>query len=70
MALGLDEVIELKKLIQDKYGKPMHMHDSCAGQYFSFDEPIEGIEETVQQYLDSKGHKGWFAQDRLTFTAD
>lgn len=37
-AINLDKVVEIKNLMNDKFGLYMHMHDNCEMQYFNFDE--------------------------------
>ena len=49
--LNLDDIIELRKIIKDKYNQTMHVHDTCGGQYFDFDEKIDGIQDVVNDYL-------------------
>lgn len=66
--LELDNVIELKKLIKDKYNEHMHMHDACGGQFFDFDTKIVGIEDFVNDYLASIDKKAEFSPDGLSFT--
>lgn len=34
-ALSLDEVIEMRDLVQERFGVRVHMHDACGGQSFS-----------------------------------
>lgn len=68
MLLSLDDIIELKKNILKKYNKTLHMHDTCAGQYFSLDDKIEGIEVYIREFLKGKNITPVFSDDKLSFS--
>ncbi len=70
MVLKFDDVINLKKLILEKYNEILHLHDTCGGQYFSFDNKIEGIEDFVNEYLSQYNQRADFAKDSLSFTVE
>lgn len=48
--LNLDEVLELKADLKERFGVHLHMHDVCGGQSFSIDLPE--LSEEVKQYLE------------------
>ena len=68
--LNLDDIIELRKIIKDKYNQTMHVHDTCGGQYFDFNEKIDGIQDVVNDYLSKLNQKAEFASDGLSFTVE
>lgn len=70
MILKIDDVIKLKKLISEKYNAKLHMHDTCGGQYFSFDVKLNGIENFINEYLSQYNMSAKFSQDCLSFTVE
>jgi len=70
MVLKFDEIIYLKKLILEKYNKNLHMHDTCSGQYFSFDCRIDGIENFINKYFSQYNLQAKFSDDGLSFTVE
>ena len=67
MILKFDDVIKLKKLILKEYNAKLHMHDTCGGQYFSFDKKLDGIEKFINEYLSQYNMSAKFSQDSLSF---
>lgn len=65
--LKIDDIINLKKMILKKYNAKLHMHDTCGGQYFSFDKKLDGIENFVNEYLSQYNMSAEFSQDGLSF---
>lgn len=53
--LNIDEIIELRKLINDNFGEKLHYHDACGGQYFSLDKSNEEILDFIRVYVSKKG---------------
>ena len=38
MNFSYSQVLEFKRILDEKFGVYLHFHDACGGQYFSFDE--------------------------------
>lgn len=68
MLLSLDDIIELKKNIKEKYNTTLHMHDTCGGQYFSLDDITEGTEEYIKEFLKKKNITPVFSENKLSFS--
>ena len=64
------EVLEFKKAIDEKYGLYVHFHDTCGGQYFSFDETKDGVQQFAKEYFSVKNLLPVFAKDGLSFTLE
>ena len=41
MNFSYSQVLEFKRILDEKFGVYLHFHDACGGQYFSFDEAEE-----------------------------
>lgn len=59
MALNIDEVLALRKAVQDQFGVYVHMHDACGAQSFSIGEGEMTPE--LRRFLE-----GYFAKRRET----
>ena len=70
MVLKFDEIINLKELILKKYNQKLHIHDTCGGQYFSFNSKIDGIESFINKYLSKYNLQAKFSADSLSFTIE
>lgn len=68
--LDFAEVLELKKAISEKYGIYVHFHDACSGQYFSFDETKDGVEQFLKEYFSVKNLLPVFSDDGFSFTLE
>ncbi|MBR2525433.1 hypothetical protein IKE67_03095 [bacterium] len=68
--LDFTEVLEFKKAIDEKYGLYVHFHDACGGQYFSFDETKDGVQQYAKEYFSVKNLLPVFAEDGLSFTLE
>ena len=47
MVIDLTKIIELKRILSEKFDVILHVHDTCSGQYF---EP-ENITPTAKDYI-------------------
>lgn len=56
-ALSIDEVLALRKAVQDKFGVYVHLHDACGAQSFSVDknEMTEELRHFLESYFDDRG---------------
>lgn len=68
--LDFDEVLEFKKALSVKYGIYVHFHDSCSGQYFTFDETKDGVQQFTKEYFSVKNILPVFADNGLSFTLE
>ena len=69
MVLKLQDVAKLKEYIREKYNQELHLHDTCSGQYFTFDTKIKGIDKDIKNYLKKIGKTAIFNDD-TSFTAE
>jgi hypothetical protein len=68
VAISLNEVNLLKKIIDEKFGVYMHMHDVCGSPYFSFDEEMsEQLKGFLQGYFIAKGNDVAYPADNKSF---
>ena len=63
MNFSYSQVLEFKRILDEKFGVYLHFHDACGGQYFSFDE-------FLTSYFANIGGKINIADNKLTFTVD
>ncbi len=68
--LDFTEILEFKNIINKKYGIYLHSHDACSGQYFSFDETKNGVQQFTKEYFSVKKLLPVFADDGLSFTLE
>ena len=68
--LNFTEISEFKKSVNEKYGLYVHFHDACAGQYFSFDETKNGVQQFTKEYFSVKNLIPVFSDDGLSFTLE
>ncbi len=69
--LSLFEISELKRMLKEKYRMELHLHDSCAGQSFSFDVvPSQALLRSLDKYLAAKRLRASFGEDGVSFTVE
>ncbi len=68
--LDFTEVLELKKVVQEKYNIYVHFHDACGGQYFSMEETKDGVQQFIKEFFSVKKLLPVFTDDGLTFTLE
>ena len=68
--LDFTEVLELKKVVQEKYNIYVHFHDACGGQYFSMEETKDGVQQFIKDFFSVKKLLPVFTDDGLTFTLE
>ncbi len=66
--LALDEIIELRKEVTEKFNKKVHVHDTCPAQSFSLDEKNLEVQNFITGYFNKKGLEAEFSSDGLFFT--
>ena len=49
-----DQVLVLKKAVQEKFGINVHFHDICSYSTFSLDEPNKEIQSFIEDYFASQ----------------
>ena len=67
MTINLNDIIELKKIIAEKYNIKLHLHDTCSGQYFTLEAKPDNIEDFINKFLAGKKLKANFSSDGLSF---
>ena len=69
MSLKLETVVELKKLIDQKFGAHLHFHDTCgAGTYFSLDQSNPEIAKFLVEYCQAHKLHLDISADKKTFS--
>lgn len=71
-ALSLDEVLALRKDVQDQFGVYVHLHDACGSQSFSVEpsEMTDALRQYLEKYFSDRGQSvrisddGYFAVPR------
>ena len=68
MVFTFDEVLLLKKEMNDKYHLYLHYHDTCGSQFFTFDEePPQEASAYIEEFYAKKGAKVQFFGDNKGF---
>lgn len=67
MPFTYDDVLKLKKYMDEKLSVYVHFHDSCDGQYFNLDEPNEEAKQALKDYFAKDDMKVIFSDDNMTF---
>lgn len=71
MAINYATVIEIKRLVQDKFGIALHFHDSCGGgTYFSIEQKSDEITAFLQEYFASRHIHLSVSENGLNYTAE
>lgn len=71
MAINYATVIEIKKLVQEKFGIALHFHDSCGGgTYFSIEQKNDEITAFLQEYFAARHIRLSVSENGLNFTAE
>ena len=66
MAFTYDEVLKLKKYMDEKLSVYVHFHDACGGQYFNLDEPNEDAKHELERYFAKLNKSVKFADDKFS----
>ena len=53
--LSLTEAANLKRYIWEHFHVNLHIHDQCAGQFFSLDEKDDRVREFIVQNFNKRG---------------
>lgn len=57
IAVNIEQIIELKKILSDKFEIYLHMHNACGVQSFSFENPADiEIQTCVSKYFAKLGY--------------
>lgn len=68
MVVTIQEFLELKKILQDKYHTNIHYHESCDSQHFSADAPLSGPAKIfIRDYFSKWYQKVKFYDDDKLF---
>ena len=71
MNFSYSQVLEFKRILDEKFGVYLHFQDACGGQYFSFDEAEKDeVYQFLTSYFANIGGKINIADNKLTFTVD
>ncbi len=62
-----DKVLQLKTEVSKHFDDKVHFHDSCGGQYFSFDSKNSNLKDFIINYFLKQGIKVVFSDDELNF---
>lgn len=62
------QAITLKEIVKKQFKANLHFHDSCCGQYFSFDSNInEALKSFLIEYFDKTNQKAVFSESGNSF---
>jgi len=68
MILNLDQIINLKNQLSEKFGIILHLHDACGSQSFSFDMPVsDEIQKYISDYIQNLDGSVQFSQSGMQF---
>lgn len=68
MILNINEVIEFKNKVSEKFNTKIHFHDSCGGQCFSVENRCsDELKAFIEEYFKSKGGTVSFNADNSSF---
>lgn len=70
MILSISDVTDLKKAITEKFSSQIHFHDGCGGQYFTIDEPTDGLKLFLTEYFAQRKLKVRFLKDGTHFSVE
>ncbi len=66
--LTLNEIIDFKEMLYNKYKILLHFHDCCSGQHFSLDAPAsDSVKSFISDFLKTNGFDAEFSEDSLSF---
>lgn len=69
MILTIENILELKKELNERFGIYLHMHDACGAQYFSFDSAVDDdVADYVSNYASKHKCTVIFSDKKDSFT--
>lgn len=61
--IDITKIIELKKVLEEKFESKLHIHDTCGGQYFEVKSLNPASEAFIKQYFAEKNYQVIFDND-------
>ena len=61
--IDLTKIIELKKVLNDKFNTQLHVHDTCGGQYFSVESLEPSAKDFIENYFQEKSYRVIFDKE-------
>lgn len=58
--LGIGEVVELNRLLEQNSAGQLHLHDACGAQSFSLEHAVPRTQTVINGYLRGKGLRAIF----------
>lgn len=62
-ALNLDQVLDLKEIVKERFGVEVHYHDTCGGQSFDVKEMTPELKSYLQGYFDALDLRASFGEN-------
>lgn len=71
MTLTYDDVLKMKKAVDEVFHLNVHFHDACGGQYFSLDDvPSKDLKCFITDYFKKQNINVYFTSNDQIFTLD
>lgn len=61
--IDITKIIELKKVLNDKFNAQIHIHDTCGGQYFSVENLEPSAKDFIKNYFQEKSYRVIFDKE-------
>ncbi len=68
--LGYSEVMEWKRIAEERFSAKLHFHDACGGQSFSLEKPNQALKAFLTSYCADRNLHVVFSEDGLRFTVE
>ena len=66
-SINIVKIIELKRILSEKFGIELHMHDTCSGQYFSLENSTPDGIDYIKNYFETKKYVVFFNEENTEF---
>lgn len=67
-ALSLDDVLDLKEYVKERFDEDVHFHDACGGQSFDVARMTPELKSYLTGYFDAKGLQAVFSDTDGVFS--
>ncbi len=68
--IQFEQVLALKKAVQDAFSVNVHFHDMCSYSAFSLDEPNEKIRAFIEDYFKKQNSRAVFNDSGTDFVIE
>lgn len=70
MILTLNDVAELKNILEKRFSARLHFHDCCGGQYFTVDGTNDELKSFLTDYFSERKLKVNFSENGDSFSVE